>query len=503
MLLSPGTTLGRYRIVDALRAGGMATLYLARRTGAAGFSKPVAIKVVHEHLSEDQRFIQMFVEEAKLAARVDDPHVAHTEELGHENNMYFIAMEYVLGGSLAQIIAALRKQARALHPSLAVRVTADAARGLHAVHEATSESGEPLLIVHRDVSPQNILLSTKGIVKIIDLGVAKAKGVRQSETGSLTGKLAYMSPEQALGEPIDRRTDVYALAIVLWEMLTSRRLFRAGSDLELLKYVQVPTIDPPSRWSTSAISPEIDAVIMRALSRDPRDRPQTAEAFCEELLAAAPDARRVATSELGGLVEKTLKEKLASERTLLRGGDGDSGERMISEPVVPDDILATRTIPLPEGADDIIGEGAPMMAQPLRGHEPTTGTMSATARQVTLVEGPKKRWPLAAAGAIVLLGIGIAVVFAPPRSKAPSQTPPSIVSNDPPAPTPEVSPTILEVVEAPLPTPARAPSAAPSAVAATPPVNRSKRRPHGTSPAPAPNGSTSIVHGTPLTTEVR
>lgn len=470
VLLAPGTTLGRYRIVDALRAGGMATLYLARRTGAAGFSKPVAIKVVHEHLSGDERFLEMFVAEAKLAARVDDPHVAHTEELGHENDMYFIAMEYVLGGSLAQIIPELRKRARAFSPSLATRVAADAARGLHAVHEATSERGEPLLIVHRDVSPQNILVSTKGIVKLIDLGVARAKDVRRTEEGSLTGKLAYMSPEQARGEAIDRRTDVYALGIVLWEMLTSQRLFRAANDYELLKKVQAPVIEPPSRWSASEIGPALDAAVMRALAPDPKDRPPTAEAFCEELLAADPEARRVTTSELGGIVERTLKEKLAAERELLRGGGDDGAERVLSEPIIDDDAIRTRTVPL------------------LEGHATVT----------TLVSAKRPRWPLVAAAAIVALGIGIAIVFAPrPEAPAPAATTTTVAATtEAPAATTEApaapSPEIVEVFETPAPPPA--PSAAVAA-----PVTRPKRRPH----AATPSGSTSIVHGTPLTTDVR
>jgi serine/threonine-protein kinase len=508
VLLARGTTLGRYRIVDALRAGGMATLYLARRTGAAGFSKPVAIKVVREHLCEDKRFVEMFVSEAKLAARVDDPHVAHTEELGHENGTYFIAMEYVLGGSLAQIIAALRKQARALAPSMAIRIVADAARGLQAIHEATSESGDPLLIVHRDVSPQNILLSTKGIVKIIDLGVARARGVGRTESG-LTGKVAYMSPEQARGDSVDRRTDVYALAVVLWEMLTGRRLFRAETDAELLKQVREPVIEPPSQWSLSVISPEVDAAIMRALSPEPSARPATAEVFCEELLAADPEARRVTTSELGGIVERTLKEKLASERKLLRdGSDGD--DRVISEPVVGEDVIATRTILLTDGG------GADEMT-------PTSGEAALWPIETNAASGPalttadhgraKSRWSLVAAGLIVALGIGIAIVFRPPTAaQASSPAPPPSASSPAPALT------VLELVE--TPSPRAVVPTAPSTVASAPPPARTKRRGRSqgsapapspapspvpspapaSAPAPAPTGNTTIVHGTPLAT---
>jgi serine/threonine-protein kinase len=489
VLLARGTTLGRYRIVDALRAGGMATLYLARRTGAAGFSKPVAIKVVREHLCEDRRFVEMFVSEAKLAARVDDPHVAHTEELGHENGMYFIAMEYVLGGSLAQITAALRKQARALSPSIAIRIVADAARGLQAVHEATSESGEPLFIVHRDVSPQNILLSTKGIVKIIDLGVARARGVGRVESG-LTGKVAYMSPEQARGDTVDRRTDIYALAIVLWEMLTARRLFRAETDAELLKQVREAVIEPPSRWSLSVISPELDAVIMRALARDPSERPATAEAFCEELLAADPEARRVATSELGGIVERTLKEKLSGERKVLRDGS-DGEDRVISEPLLGDDVIATRTIAMTNLGEEAL--------------EP----VAATAPPLTTAErgSTKSRWSLVAAVLIVALGIGIAIVFRPPTTAEARAAPPDSAAPIPVKPAP--AETVLELVET-------SPRAAVSTVASAAPAPvRAKRRggpqtaaaapspapaPAPPPPAPAPTGNTTIVHGTPLAT---
>lgn len=510
MQLARGTTLGRYRIVDALRAGGMATLYLARRTGAAGFSKPVAIKVVREHLSEDQRFIEMFVSEAKLAAQVDDPHVAHTEELGHENDIYFIAMEYVLGGSLAQITAGLRKQARALAPSIATRIVADAARGLHAIHEATSESGEPLHIVHRDVSPQNILVSTKGIVKIIDLGVARARGARRNDSGSLTGKVAYMSPEQARGESVDRRTDVYALATVLWELLTGRRLFRAESDVELLNQVRDPRIDPPSRWSLGVISPALEGVIMRALAPERSARPATAEAFCEELLAADPEARRIATSELGGIVEQTLKEKLTAERRLLREGS-DGEEHVHSEPVLGDDVLATRTVPLTVAGEDEAtphSDEAAMIAA-------TSAVLAGESRGST-----KSRWSLVAAGLIVALGIGIAIVFRPPaaqeaasdaanKASPPARAPsgPIVTASPPPAET------VLEIVEAPAAAPV-APTA--STVASAPAPARTKRRGRPPSPAPtpsvapapapapppAPTGNTTIVHGTPLTTDL-
>ena len=226
--LAAGSHVGGYEIVAPLRAGGMASLYLARRIGPAGFSRPVAIKVVHAHLASDRAFVEMFLDEARLSARIIHPNVVHVEELGEAGGSFFLAMEYVHGTSLSVFLGRLVESRRMLAPEAACAIAMKVADGLHAAHEAKDEQGEPLQVIHRDVSPQNVLIGLDGHVKLIDFGVAKARGrMQQTEAGSLKGKLRYMAPEQAWGRAIDRRIDVYALGVVLWETLTARRLFSA------------------------------------------------------------------------------------------------------------------------------------------------------------------------------------------------------------------------------------------------------------------------------------
>src|SRR5687767_9052553 len=207
----------------------MGVLYLARRVGPAGFARPVAIKVIHDHLAQNKRFCRMFIEEAKLSARIDDPHVVRVEEFGEAGGRYFLVMEYVHGVSLAQVLGVMRKRGGIPIPvgvAIAMQMTA----GLHGAHEATDEEGAPLGIVHRDVSPHNVLVSYKGHVRIIDFGIAKARQQSGGNTltGSLRGKLAYMPPEQARSaKHVDRRADLYAVGLVLWEMLVGKRMFDA------------------------------------------------------------------------------------------------------------------------------------------------------------------------------------------------------------------------------------------------------------------------------------
>jgi len=262
----------------------MATLFLGKRVGAAGFTRPVAIKVIHTHLADDPKFTRMFIDEAMLSAKIQDPHVVHVEELGEAEGTYYLVMEYVAGASLAEFLRALRSKQRALNVDVAVWLAAQVAAGLHAAHEATNEAGEPLRIVHRDVSPQNVLLAFKGHVKLIDFGIAKGGTPKETASGSLRGKVAYMPPEQALGEEVDRRADIYALGVVLWEMLTMRRLFDAENEFLLLEKVRNPKVVPPGSL-VNGIPPALDDVVMKALAADPELRIGTADELRAMLLA--------------------------------------------------------------------------------------------------------------------------------------------------------------------------------------------------------------------------
>ena len=279
--LEPGSTLGGYRILARLRAGAMGVLYLARRIGPAGFSRPVAIKVIHDHLAANKRFARMFVDEAKLSARIDDPNVVRVEEFGQADGRYYLVMEYVHGASLAQAIAVLRKRGR-IPMELAVAMAMQIAGGLHGAHEATDEEGVPLGIVHRDVSPHNVIVSYKGTVRVIDFGIAKARQVGgQTKTGSLRGKLAYMPPEQARSaRTVDRRADLYGVGLVLWEMLTFRRVFDAETDIAILNQIREPDIIPPS-----ALVPDVPKALRRHHHAHARER--SCRAACHRRAAPA------------------------------------------------------------------------------------------------------------------------------------------------------------------------------------------------------------------------
>lgn len=309
-----GDIVGNFEIVAHLKTGGMASLYLARRRGVAGFSRLVAIKVVRPQLSTDEKLVRMFINEALLSARINHPNVVHVEELGQVHGDYFLVMEYVHGCSLSQLMRALRASRRRLTPMTAVAVAARIAEGLHAAHSAVAEDGSPLEIVHRDVSPQNVLLSHAGHVKIIDFGVAKAQLSQDiSQTNSLKGKLAYMAPEQATTGKVDARSDIYALGIILWEMLTMRRLFFARTDFEVLLKVRDPKIVPPSEHNRD-VPPELDAVVMAALHPDREQRPITAKEFRRRLVRAFPRAMEVDSAHLADLLSTLLGEELDAQK---------------------------------------------------------------------------------------------------------------------------------------------------------------------------------------------
>jgi serine/threonine-protein kinase len=335
-MLRAGDTLGRYRILARMRSGGMATLYLGARDGAAGFARPVAIKIIHPHLARDAKLQRMFIDEARLAAKVDHPNVVRTDEFGEENGSYYLVLEYVDGCSLAELVRELGKRQRRLGLELAVKIALDVASGLHAAHEATGDDGKALDIVHRDVSPQNILLAFKGHVKLIDFGLAKTRARIEATQQGIVGKIAYMPPEQAHSQPLDRRADIYALGVVLWEMLTTRRLFEANSQFALLAKVRAPQVEPPSKYAPN-IPKELDRVVMKALAPEANDRYLTAEAFRVDLARAVPAALERSASELEALIVYAMAEHIKAARARLAG----LGASVPSEPEIAPPAEAT------------------------------------------------------------------------------------------------------------------------------------------------------------------
>jgi serine/threonine-protein kinase len=267
----------------------MATVYLGRALGAGGFQRLMAIKVMHPHIAEDPDFVAMFLDEARLAAGIHHPNVVGTFDVEQGSDGLFLVMEYIDGPSLQQLLRELRKRSMPLPLPVALRIFLDILAGLHAAHELTDSEGAPLQLVHRDISPQNVLVGRDGIARITDFGVARAEArISSTKGGQLKGKLPYMSPEQVREGPVDRRCDVYAAGCVLWEMLVGQRLFRADNDGALLHVVMAGAKRAP-RDVNPAVPPAIDAACMRALE-DLESRYPSAAAFAEAVEEAAAEA---------------------------------------------------------------------------------------------------------------------------------------------------------------------------------------------------------------------
>jgi serine/threonine protein kinase len=304
-----GRVLGRYTLYDAIAAGGMATVHFGRLLGPAGFARTVAIKRLHPQFARDPDFVSMFLDEARLAARIRHPNVVPTLDVEALDGELFLVMDYVQGESLGRLAKAASTQGRLVPIPYAVAIVTGALHGLHAAHEARGEHGEALGIVHRDVSPQNILVGVDGVPRVLDFGVAKAVGRSQvTREGQVKGKMAYIAPEQLRGDGTDRRTDVYAAGVVLWELLTGGRLFRGENDVEVFGRVLAGRADPPSTLA-AGIPPALDAIVLRAISKDPELRFPTARDMARALQGAVP---LVPTAEIGEWVEETVAPQLAA-----------------------------------------------------------------------------------------------------------------------------------------------------------------------------------------------
>ncbi|WP_437731596.1 protein kinase domain-containing protein [Sorangium sp. So ce1335] len=296
---------GRYESLRAIASGGMATVYLGRALGAGGFERLVALKMMHPHIAAEPEFVAMFLDEARLAARVRHPNVVATFDLVEDP--LFLVMEYIEGPSLHLLLRTCARAKRPLPLGIALRIFLDVLAGLHAAHELTGSDGEPLHLVHRDVSPQNVLVGVDGVARITDFGVARAETRLMSTRGNaLKGKLAYMAPEQIRAQQIDRRSDVYSAGVVLWEMLTEERLFKADNDGALIAQIlQGPPTGP--RGVVPSVPAAIDLICLRALNTDPNDRFPTAAAFAEALEEAAAQTPGLAVSSPRA-VEALIKE---------------------------------------------------------------------------------------------------------------------------------------------------------------------------------------------------
>jgi serine/threonine-protein kinase len=357
----------RYELLFKLASGGMASVYVGRLRGAGGFWRLVAIKKAHAHLVEDPAFRRMIVEEARLASKIHHPNVVGVLDVEQVEDQLLLVMDYVEGASLSDVLGALGKEP--LSPRLAVRIALDACAGLRAAHELTDASGKPLHIVHRDVSPQNLLVGVDGVARLADFGIAKsAQQGASTTTGALKGKLAYMAPEYVDGKPPDQRSDVFGLGVVIWEALANRRLFRGETEVDTLKRVldaRVPPLSSVAPWASA----ELDPVLAAALAKDPNERFSSAKAFGNALEIAARRADLVGSAEeVGALVQRLFEQALADRR------------RVVQERVAADVGPASRpTVPTPrrsEGARAVGLDGAASGPKPQRAARALAATVN-------------------------------------------------------------------------------------------------------------------------------
>jgi serine/threonine-protein kinase len=304
--------VGRYALHHVIARGGMATVHLGRLEGAGGFARIVAIKRLHPHLADDDEFVTMFLDEAKLATRIRHPNVCQTLDVVNLEHELLLVLDYIEGESLARL---LRAQGEARIPlPIVSAIVVGILEGLHAAHEATDEDGSPLHLVHRDVSPHNILVGVDGVARLIDFGIAKAVGRgRTTKSGEIKGKLAYMAPEQVRGAKLTRRTDLFSATIVLWELLTRRRLFVGNDDGETLFQVLEKSIELPSAVD-DAVPPELDVVVARGLARSPDKRFPTARDMAAAVEAAVTPA---SPRQVGAWVRETARESLEAREKLV------------------------------------------------------------------------------------------------------------------------------------------------------------------------------------------
>lgn len=312
--------IDRYELIAEIASGGMATVYLARLTGVGGFQRFFAIKRLHPHLAGEKEFVEMFLDEARLAAGIHHPNVVPILEVGASTNGYYLVMEYIEGETLARLLARAAARSTRLPAPVAVRSGLDMLHGLHAAHELRDETGQLIGLVHRDVSPQNVLVGSDGITRITDFGVARAASrLTATRVGQLKGKLAYMAPEQAAGvEDLDRRADVFACGIVLWEALAQKRLFKAENEAATLSRVLNEPI--PSLLQVAPHLPQgIGRVVMRALERDPNRRFSSCSEFADALEAAAyPAGCLAAPRDMQAYMQEVLGEEIQQQREAVR-----------------------------------------------------------------------------------------------------------------------------------------------------------------------------------------
>jgi hypothetical protein len=440
---------GRYRLCFELASGGMGTVYLARAEGPSGFEKLVALKRIHQHLAKDPRFVAMFLDEARIAARVHHPNVASVIDFGTVDGAYYLTMPFVEGESLHKVMRTIARQGDPSFVYAAARIVADACEGLHAAHELRDDVGELLEVVHRDVSPQNLLVGYDGGVRVLDFGVASARHrLYSTATGEVKGKFAYIAPEQIEGQAVDRRADVWSLGVVLWECIAQKRLFGRKTMAETVQMVLNQPV-PPLRDHAPDVPLALEEIVFKALARDRDRRYTSARQMGRELLTFLADERKnVGAAEIAELMERLFP-------------DGVAEKRKLTERARLDDALDAMLVEAPK----------------------PTPTLVAPARS-------RAWWPIPLA-IVVALAVGAgATWWVASQPERPVETPRATAPAEEPRPLPVEEPA---PVVAPAPIQAPAPIEAPAPIAE--PVEREEARGRGTVTVATPGGWALVYRG--------
>jgi eukaryotic-like serine/threonine-protein kinase len=456
--IEPGHRLDRYELLCPIAEGGMASVWLARVVGKRGFEKLVAIKTILPKFASDGAFEEMLLDEARIASQIDHNNVARILDLGEYHEALYLVLEWVEGESLSRLDRAVKKQGRTIPHGILLRILADACGGLHAAHELRGADGKLLGVIHRDVSPQNILVSNTGTAKLIDFGIAKARDRLSGETGAgvLKGKVRYMAPEQALGRPVDRRADLFAVGSVLYRLLSGKAPFQGENDLATLSLLT--TGKPPAALPAS-IHPSIVAVVNRALSHAPEGRFATAMEMQSAIEGAMIDAglatttSHVATFTTEHLAPYTARRQASIQLAMEAAGERER-MRGLLKPLVnpePNEVSemrpadsSERTI-VDDGENEVTGQHRAAIARPMFVAPPMPDrTFPPTSDAPPDFPPPARKTTVIAAGAVVTFLI-VLLLFAlagRAHTKTAAARPPPATPTQTVAAPPVVAPTI-------------------------------------------------------------
>jgi serine/threonine protein kinase len=343
-IVSGSILFGKFELLRRIAAGGMAEVFAARLISVAGFEKMVALKRILPELADRAEYVNMFLDEARIAASLNHPNIVQVYDIDQVDGQYFMTMEYLRGHDLRFVLKELRRSGTGMPLSLALRIVSEVASGLHYAHERRGLTGQPLGIVHRDVSPKNIFITFDGVVKLLDFGIAKAHHrLSVTRTGTLKGRYPYMAPEQVVDDAIDSRADVFALGICLWEMTTGRRLYQGKTAYEILKKIRDQPVPRPSEVMTG-YSPAVEAVVMRALEKDREKRYQSCLAMQRDLEKAGALGLHQSAGAVATLMEDLFGEGWRTPMVPLPGAcevdeiplsdeDDDTGTPLVDLPL--------------------------------------------------------------------------------------------------------------------------------------------------------------------------